>query len=261
MNTAAIFSDLHLPNELSDDYQLFLDTLESFERGKTISELWLLGDIFDCLVGDQEFWITTHQAFWQQLQRLAKTGVKVLYFEGNHDFAFKKIAIQHGVHAYSEGRCHLFQGRRVFLSHGDELDVDNEAYARWRAFTKSPRTRNIYRSLPQLLTRKFLVPFAETYSGYRKRKRDPLHFENETQHYREKYRGFAEKVIREKAYHAAFLGHSHIKELEIFGATTFYCNLGSWLGDDKLFALWTPEESNHPKVLPAQTWVESLPKV
>lgn len=255
MSTAIIFSDLHLPNEKTEDYELFLKTLKSLENKKHIHEVWLIGDIFDCLVGDQKFWISMHLDFWTQLESLAKLGKKILYFEGNHDFGFKKIAIQHGVQAFTEGRCHLFHGRRVFLSHGDEVDTDDETYARWRNFIKSQTVRDTYRKIPETITRKFLVPFAETYSGYRKRKKVPTEIENEVIQYKEKFRGFAENLIREKSYHAVFLGHSHIKELSILGSTSFYCNLGSWLGEEKPLALWNPEEQNFPEICSAVEFV------
>jgi len=249
MSAAVIFSDLHLPNFKNDDYRLFLKTLAAFESRADITELWLLGDIFDCFVGDQGFWMDVHGEFWAQLERLAKLGKKVLYFEGNHDFAFKSIAIRHGVQAFSEGRCHLFQGRRIFLSHGDEIDVDDEAYARWRKFIKSTSIRRAYRMVPPALTRKFLVPFAEAYSSKRKLKRDPEHFENEVLVYREKFRNYAETVLRERAYHAVFLGHSHMEELEVLGANSFYCNLGSWLGEAKPYAIWDPEKQSVPTII------------
>lgn len=251
MSSAAIFSDIHLLNTPTEDHDLFLRTLKNLEINNSVSEVWLIGDIFDCLVGDQNFWISKHQEFWNQLHRFANAGKKVLYFEGNHDFGFKKIALQHGVQAYTEGRCHLFQGHRVFLSHGDELDTDNETYARWRKFTKSSRVRAIYRSVPHSITQKFLVPFAETYSGFRKKKRDPAQIEYELSHYREKYLEFAKSLVDEKSYHAVFLGHSHIKEFSTFGSSAFYCNLGSWLGNEKPYALWNPEQDKYPKILMA----------
>jgi UDP-2,3-diacylglucosamine hydrolase len=254
MNSSAIiFSDLHLPSEINSDYQLFLNKLQSIEKDQSISEVWLLGDIFDCLVGDQNFWLKVHSQFWSQLEHFAKSGKKVLYFEGNHDFAFKHLALKHGVQVFSEGRCHLFQGRRVFLSHGDEVDIDNEAYARWRKFTKSSKVRRAYNMLPESVPKKLVVPFAEFYSAKRKAKRDPEHFENETEHYRQKFKNYAEKVIRERSYNAVFLGHSHIPELNSLGSTSFYCNLGSWLGEQKPYAIWNPEKENLPVILSAIT--------
>lgn len=251
-SSALIFSDLHLPNHQSEDYELFIKILKNAEVRDDISEIWFVGDIFDLLVGEQEFWVAMHPEFWQGVERLAKRGKKILYFEGNHDFAFKKIAHRHGVQAFSEGRCVLFQGRRVFLSHGDEVDEDNETYARWRKFTKSSRVREIYRRLPRFITQKFILPFAESYSGHRKRRRNPGHFENETMEYRAKYRNFAETVIRERSYHAVFLGHSHIKDLTGFGGISFYCNLGSWLAEEKPYALWDPENDDKPRLLDAR---------
>lgn len=253
MSAAAIFSDIHLPNIQNEDYRLFLQTLKSIELRQDVSEVWLLGDIFDCLIGEQDFWVTMHQEFWQQLESLAKAGKKVLYFEGNHDFAFKKTALRHGVHVHTEGRCHLFQGRRVFLSHGDENDTDNETYARWRKFTKSSAIRRTYQMVPSRFTQKVLVPCAEMYSSKSKKQRGPASSENEVQHYREKYRTYAGTVIRERAYNAVFLGHSHIKELETFGSVSFYCNLGSWLGEEKPYAIWDPETKNLPTILSANS--------
>jgi len=252
IHRAAIFSDLHLPNVINKDYKLFLTTLHKLLANDSIKEFWFVGDVFDCLVGNNSHWEKLHSKFWDFCNAASSKGRKIIYLEGNHDFNFKKIAHKYGVQLHKEGRCHLFQGRRVFLSHGDELDTNIEAYRKWRKFTKSEIARKAYNAMPNFMLKKLMIPFAENYSSARKKKSHIDTTPNENIWYKNKFRSYAEELLRDKGYHAVVLGHSHIKALDIFGSTSFYLNLGSWLGEEKPYAIWSPEEFNDPQFYEAK---------
>jgi len=128
-------SDLHL-SEASQHHIQALKAL--LERFADIDELYLLGDIFEAWVGDDDDsdWLT---AVNEILRSQAGRGVKVFLTRGNRDFLIGSqwpeanhitlLAEQHVIQAGTQ---------QWLLSHGDEYCTDDVAYQQFKQLSRSP---------------------------------------------------------------------------------------------------------------------------
>jgi len=113
-------SDAHIGGGSPDAEQRLFRFLESI-RGRAES-LYILGDLF-------EFWFEYGRAIPKlgfralaELAELRRTGTRIGYLKGNHDFWFKDFWRRElGAEAADELDLTL-DGKRVFLAHGDRLD-------------------------------------------------------------------------------------------------------------------------------------------
>lgn len=114
-------SDVHLgTRDCRADYLLdFLDSTQS-------EHLYLVGDIFDLWsMRKSVHWTPVHSAIVQRVFDRAREGTEVVYVPGNHDAMcrefvgsdFQGVAVRlNSVHVTADGR-------RFFVSHGDEFDA------------------------------------------------------------------------------------------------------------------------------------------
>jgi len=237
----AIFSDLHLSlTKRSEHEALFVKTLRDLRSQKT-QELWLLGDIFDMMVGPFEFWAERHPEFFKELEEWKNDGRAVVWIQGNHDFFLDELLAKRGVIVSDDHIERLVGKKRIFLAHGDLVNLDDRNYLEWRAFTRSPSVRYVLRKIPGFLRNKLLVILGEKLSDKsRAQSRD----EGRT--------ALADLFLRyakskwDAGYTGVCLGHSHIETFHEEGES-FFVNLGSWVNYSPRCALWNPEEYNCPK--------------
>ncbi|QKF81358.1 UDP-2,3-diacylglucosamine diphosphatase [Halarcobacter ebronensis] len=84
----AIFvADSHY-NEKRLEFRIFLEKLQSGEV--KCSQLFLMGDIFDFIAGEIDFFIKQNQDIIDKINELSNN-LEVVYLEGNHDFNLKKL--------------------------------------------------------------------------------------------------------------------------------------------------------------------------
>lgn len=113
---ALFISDAH-DNEKRKGFHNFLLKLNS-EEIKT-PQLFLMGDMFDLLVGEVTY---TKSLFKESINLLNSLSAKIeiFYFEGNHDFNLKNIFPNIKVFPISKqpALC-SFNNKHILLSHGD----------------------------------------------------------------------------------------------------------------------------------------------
>ena len=84
MNQDILFlSDLHISLEKPEITRRFLDFLDT--RAKQAQAIYILGDLFDTWVGDDDF-MPPNNKIRRQLKKLTDSGVKVFLQQGNRDF-------------------------------------------------------------------------------------------------------------------------------------------------------------------------------
>jgi UDP-2,3-diacylglucosamine hydrolase len=113
-------SDAHIGGGSPDAEQRLFRFLESI-RGRAES-LHILGDLF-------EFWFEYGRAIPKpgfralaELAELARTGTRIGYLKGNHDFWFKDFWRRELRAEASDELDVTLDGKRVFLAHGDTMD-------------------------------------------------------------------------------------------------------------------------------------------
>ena len=112
------------------------DRLLAFLEGLAADHLFVLGDLFDFLVGLGGAPPSHARPVLEALARAADRGVAVTYVEGNHDFHLRPIL---------DGRIHVLAGPgdvelggvRVHLAHGDEIQRKDPGYAVLRPLVRS----------------------------------------------------------------------------------------------------------------------------
>jgi UDP-2,3-diacylglucosamine hydrolase len=134
-------SDIHLGEHDRATAQQFWRWLE---RAPTLAtHLFLLGDLFEVWVGDDQADATT-QSTVALLARLSTSGLAVFVMRGNRDFLIDAPGVaehrsftQCGDARLLEDPCviDLF-GVPVLLAHGDALCIDDTAYQQFRAQTR-----------------------------------------------------------------------------------------------------------------------------
>jgi len=238
----AIFSDLHLsPLKRPGHEALFVATLKDL-RTSGVTELWLLGDIFDLMVGPFDFWIERHLEFFTEIKTWTDSGLPVVWIQGNHDFYLDELLRKRGVIVSDDFVERRFGDQRVYLAHGDLVNPHDIDYLKWRSFTRNAWVRRSLSLLPPTLRKNLLLSLGQKLSD-RSRAQS-----------RETGRSGLEELFvlyaREKwdeGYSGVCLGHSHIETFLNDEKGHFFVNLGSWVNYSPRYALWNPGEYNCPQ--------------
>ena len=125
-------ADAHLLYPEDENYRKFLEFLRGLE-GSTRT-LYLLGDIFQFWVGYRHCVFTPYVPLLEALWRLKRSGTRLVFVEGNHDFLlgpyFSEIL---ACDIYPETARLEIDGRSVHLAHGDLMDPNDRGYRLLRA--------------------------------------------------------------------------------------------------------------------------------
>ena len=144
-------ADAHLRSEGDENYRTLLRFLASLE-GNT-DTLFILGDLFEFWVGYRTVPFSSYHPVLERLRQLAASGVRIVYFEGNHDFhmgPFFSETLRAEVHP---GPAIIdLDGKRVFLCHGDQVNSRDYGYRFLRATLHNSLSRALIPLAPVALT-------------------------------------------------------------------------------------------------------------
>lgn len=129
-----MISDIHVKMD-GQNYDILKSFMSlSFERG---DEVYLLGDIFDLVIGPHHEYRDLYKFFFDRLDELKKKDIPVHYFEGNHDFHIEKLFEVHGVQIHKDPFVKNYFGKSVLFCHGDEIEIGNLSYKAYKYFIQS----------------------------------------------------------------------------------------------------------------------------
>ena len=129
-------SDLHLSAERPVTLARFLAFLR--ERTGGITALYILGDLFDAWIGDDDDSPLAHQVR-RGLQQVTDRGVEVLLQHGNRDFLLgEQFCAATGCRLLEEATVIDLHGQTTLLMHGDLLCTDDRDYQQARGRLRSP---------------------------------------------------------------------------------------------------------------------------
>lgn len=150
-------SDLHLDSEAPWAIDAFLAFLEGPARDA--EALYLLGDIFEAWVGDDDDDAANTRAC-EGLARLTRAGVTVYAMHGNRDFllgeAFERRT---GAKLLPDPVSVQLYGVATLLSHGDVFCTEDLPYQELRSIVRKPGWQRRFLSLP-LASRRALASAA-----------------------------------------------------------------------------------------------------
>ena len=135
-------SDLHLTPAQPATLVCFQQFLA--ERARAARRLYILGDLFDVWIGDDDD-APLHQAVQRALRDLTASGTECALLHGNRDFLL----------GYAFGRetgCRLLpdpyrlriDGELTLLLHGDQLCTDDLAYQRFRRRVRNRLVQRLF---------------------------------------------------------------------------------------------------------------------
>jgi UDP-2,3-diacylglucosamine hydrolase len=142
-----VVSDIHLNHVDDERSRRLIEMLEGVSRSE-VEYLVLMGDIFDFCLGSHPYFQKKFAAIGQVLEKVAASGTRVIYLEGNHEFKLASLPWK-DIQVISEGThvIRLKSGETVQMAHGD-LIYSHNTYKRFRRFVKSPFVTGIARLLP-----------------------------------------------------------------------------------------------------------------
>lgn len=226
-------SDIHLKSEEERNGEIllrFLLFLQSEQKNAPLT-LFLLGDIFD-------FWVSDHSVFQrkfsklvQALKELKDMGAEIIYFEGNHDLHLDRFwQKQLGIQVYENAQNFHIQGIEIRCEHGDLINLDDDAYIKFRKFVRHPAIEFLGHAIPGLVWN-WLGQRLSTHSAKNSRVYRAEHevvLKKMIHHH-------AERSYQEKSFNYIVTGHMHVFDVYEFYSNSHKAtsiNLGSWLGNE-----------------------------
>ncbi len=134
--TTLFVSDLHLDPARPEITALFLRFLR--EEAARAEALYILGDLFEAWVGDDEPGEPAN-AVRRALRALVDGGTSLFLMRGNRDFLFgPRIAAESAARLLPDPAVITLYGEPTLLMHGDLLCSDDAAYQAFRNTVRAP---------------------------------------------------------------------------------------------------------------------------
>lgn len=167
LSGACLFiSDLHLCASRPHITDAFVDFLKNTARNA--KALYVLGDLFEYWAGDDDIHGTFHQQIIAAFSALTSTGVELYLMHGNRDFLiaddFCKAA---NATLIPDPTLIDLYGKKVLLSHGDDLCVDDVSYQEYRRQVREEAWQAKFLAQP-LAARKLQIEAIRTRSAEEK---------------------------------------------------------------------------------------------
>ena len=145
-------SDLHLSPRSPGATALFLQFLAG--RARQAQALYILGDLFEAWIGDDDIDDPYHRRILAALRAVADAGVLISLMHGNRDFLLgQKFADAAGIRLLTDPYDLTLPEWSFVLSHGDALCLDDSAYQAFRARVRTPEWQARMLARPRWLRR------------------------------------------------------------------------------------------------------------
>ncbi|HEV8694871.1 MAG TPA: UDP-2,3-diacylglucosamine diphosphatase [Lysobacter sp.] len=144
--TTLFISDLHLDAERPQVTELFGRFIR--EEARNADALYILGDLFEAWVGDDDP-SETGAYVACELRALSDAGVPAYFIRGNRDFLLgDDYARGAGMTILPDPAVVVLYGRPTLLMHGDTLCTGDVAYQQFRAQVRNPAWQQQFLSQP-----------------------------------------------------------------------------------------------------------------
>ena len=146
MPHSLFISDLHLCDERANTLQLFLGFLE--QQAVEAEKLYILGDLFDVWVGDDDDSQTAVMVA-SALKHLSSRGTKIYIMHGNRDFLIgDRFCKSSHATLLNDPNVIEITGKRLLLTHGDQLCTRDIAYQKARQMLSSQQWQDDFLHKP-----------------------------------------------------------------------------------------------------------------
>jgi len=167
-------ADAHLKRPEDDNYRTLIRFLETLPADT--DTLYLMGDIFEFWIGNPVPVYSHYREIIDCLKDVRGRGVRIVYFEGNHDFHLGRFfQEQLQAEVYEAGAVLNIGSQRVYLCHGDQINRADHRYRAFRLLLHNP----VVKAMVPLFSRRLADHAAVTLSrrsserhGYRRKRWD-----------------------------------------------------------------------------------------
>lgn len=222
-------SDLHLGAKyMTDSLERerrvcrFLDSIHD-----SVAELYLLGDILDYWYEYKYVVPRGYIRFFGKLAELADSGVKITWVTGNHDvWLFDYLRDQIGLTVLNGHTEVVSQGKRILISHGDDVGVQPAMYrfTRWCFYNK------VCQWLYAAIHPRWTYPIATGWSSDNRTRRTPQHLEAISERAAGRLLDFSREYYAQHRDVDAFIyGHLHIARMNDVEGLPPVVFLGDWI--------------------------------
>lgn len=147
MKPTLFISDLHLCPSRPAVNALFLRFLR--EEAAKADALYILGDLFEYWIGDDDMASGHNAEVVAALRALTTGGTCAFFMHGNRDFLVgTAFAEATGLTLLPDPTVIELHGQRVLLMHGDTLCTDDTDYQRFRAMVRDPVWQTAFLARP-----------------------------------------------------------------------------------------------------------------
>ena len=222
-------SDLHLgaqymASDLDRERRVcrFLDSIKD-----DAAELFLLGDILDYWYEYKYVVPRGYIRFFGKLAELSDAGVKITWVTGNHDvWLFDYLRDQIGMTVFKGHTEVVSQGRRILISHGDDVGVQPPMYrfTRWCFYNK------VCQWLYAGIHPRWTYPVATGWSSDNRTRRNPEQLRAISENAAQRLLDFSREYYEAHPDVEAFVyGHLHIARMNELDGMPPVIFLGDWI--------------------------------
>jgi UDP-2,3-diacylglucosamine hydrolase len=156
MTSSPIFfiADLHLTPEHPSTVQLFHRFIQ--QHAPQAQALYILGDLFETWVGDDDLTHPFNQEISASLKALSTQNVEIFFIAGNRDFLIgPRFAQATGLTCLPDPSIITLFGTPTLLAHGDSFCTDDLAYQNFRQQVRTAAWQNTF--LAQSLSQRHAI--------------------------------------------------------------------------------------------------------
>lgn len=160
MASSLFVSDLHLSEDRPEANERFFSFVEETAAGAVA--LYILGDLFEYWIGDDDLATPFHALIAGFLKRLSDSGVSVHLMHGNRDFLLAEAFCRaSGARLIEDPTVVEAGGVRTLLMHGDTLCLDDEDYQAWRRTSRAESWKREFLGRPLEARRQAILDLRE----------------------------------------------------------------------------------------------------
>jgi len=219
MKISAI-SDVHVKQPGDEADQLLCRFLDH-PLVRSSDVIALLGDIFDLMCGPHRQYLLDYAHIFSRLEDLKMSGKTIIFSEGNHDVHLERLFSlrwpKGDILPTQEKVLLQLDGKSYYFSHGDEHEVENHAYQKYkRTILSSP-----LRFVANYIMPYHVLKFVGERASKKSRKKGSKYFDAEK--VRKEFRKGVETTTAGD-YDFVLGGHSHVQDEFRFGRSTYLNN-------------------------------------
>jgi UDP-2,3-diacylglucosamine hydrolase len=158
--SSLFISDLHLTEGRPEANERFISFIE--DTASRAASLYILGDLFEYWVGDDDLDDPFHAVIAGFLRRLSDSGVVVHLMHGNRDFLIAEaFAGATGAKLVADPSVLELGGVKTLLMHGGTLCTDDADYQDWRRVARSAAWQRDFLARPLEERRRIILELRE----------------------------------------------------------------------------------------------------